>query len=645
MESRQERTCRNYVIALLIVIFALFVHLYRLDEIPFGINVDEIGMGYDAYCLGNWGIDRYFDSFPVYLTNYGGGQSALYAYLDIIPIRLLGLNITAIRLPGVLLYVVGILFGACTFGLISDSCGQSDQAKALFYLFLTAILPVYVMLFRIGMDCNLMLAVGTIFFYYLIKASLSGKNRHFLAAGIFGGIILYTYAIAYIVMPLLVIAYLIFMIYTQRIKMKNVFAFGMPIAILAFPLILVQLVNMFDLDPFRLGVFTITKLPNYRSGEISFKNISVTSAVTTIKSIFGYDILRYNSLPAFGTIYYISIPFAVVGLVRSIGVSVKAFRQKTFCQEYLYLCWFVILFVTGCCTVANTNKMNAAFVSVVYFIVEGVFVTAAWLENKVLRKVTLGVVLALYAVLAVCFFGYYFGGQYQADYGDMEFFSYSFKEPLQFVMNDAKLSEKVTYMNAHEQTYPYFLEATKMSPYEYQETVGTGKYRFHIPENVDYEANYIVSDTDTDVKERLAALGFEQYVFENYTVYSFDLSGYRQKEVRINWDAGVDDSRCIVQSAIQEIEGEGQYVLVGWSYNEDDSALWDEVYLMSGNDTFNAQKVERTDLAEVIGDESLIGCGLLFIIPGEQMPGGTNVTVKCIDKGNQVAGIETLRVE
>ena len=162
-----------------VFIFALWVHLYRLGEIPFGLNVDEIGMGYDAYCLGNWGIDRYFSSFPVYLTNYGGGQSALYAYLDIIPIRLLGLNVTAIRLPAVFLYAVGILFGARTFKLVAGGHVQEHQAKALFYLFFTAVSPVYVMLFRIGMDCNLMLAVGTIFMYYLIRASLSGNNRHF----------------------------------------------------------------------------------------------------------------------------------------------------------------------------------------------------------------------------------------------------------------------------------------------------------------------------------------------------------------------------------------------------------------------------------------------------------------------------------
>lgn len=627
-----------------VFIFALWVHLYRLGEIPFGLNVDEIGMGYDAYCLGNWGIDRYFSSFPVYLTNYGGGQSALYAYLDIIPIRLLGLNVTAIRLPAVFLYAVGILFGARTFKLVAGGHVQEHQAKALFYLFFTAVSPVYVMLFRIGMDCNLMLAVGTIFMYYLIRASLSGNNRHFFVAGVWGGLILYTYAVSYIVMPLFIVVYVLGMVGIRHIKWKNILAFGAPVAVLAFPLILVQIVNLFDLDQFQLGIFTITKLANYRSGEISLKNISAASIVTTVKSIFCYDVLRYNSLPLFGTVYYISIPFAIAGLARSIWVSVKSFREKVFCQEFLYLCWFVLMFVLGCCTVANTNKMNAAFLSVAYFIVEGVFMAASRLGNKVSRKVVLGVITGVYTVFAAFFLGYYFGGQYKADYENMEFFSYSLKEALEFVMNDTELSGKVTYMGAHEQTYPYFLEATAMSPYEYTEAVQSGLYRFSLSDHIDYEADYIVSDTDTEEKELLSSLGFDQYEFEHYTLYSYDMSSYSHKDVQVVWDAGVDDNQCIMPGAVQEIDGEDMFVLVGWSYHEEEGTLWDDVYIVSGNDSFYAQKVERTDLAETLRDESLLECGLLFLIPRDQLPDGAEVTLKCIDKANHVIGTQMLRM-
>lgn len=40
----------------LIFLLALFLRVYRLNDLPYGIHMDEAGMGYDAYSLANWGI-------------------------------------------------------------------------------------------------------------------------------------------------------------------------------------------------------------------------------------------------------------------------------------------------------------------------------------------------------------------------------------------------------------------------------------------------------------------------------------------------------------------------------------------------------------------------------------------------------------
>ena len=72
---------------------ALFLHLFCISDIPGGINVDEMGMGYDAWCLAHFGVDRYLKEYPIYLMNFGGGQSALYAYLCATLFRLFGLSV------------------------------------------------------------------------------------------------------------------------------------------------------------------------------------------------------------------------------------------------------------------------------------------------------------------------------------------------------------------------------------------------------------------------------------------------------------------------------------------------------------------------------------------------------------------------
>ncbi len=60
---------------------ALLVRIYTIDVTPYGIHADEAGMGYDAWCLQKYHVDRWLNSFPVYLTNFGGGGRAPYMHI------------------------------------------------------------------------------------------------------------------------------------------------------------------------------------------------------------------------------------------------------------------------------------------------------------------------------------------------------------------------------------------------------------------------------------------------------------------------------------------------------------------------------------------------------------------------------------
>lgn len=92
---------RKHISFLILLGINLFIHVYRLSTIPYGINVDEMGTGYDAWCIANFGVDRFLKSFPVYFINYADGQSALYTYLVAILIKFfhMPLNILTIRIP------------------------------------------------------------------------------------------------------------------------------------------------------------------------------------------------------------------------------------------------------------------------------------------------------------------------------------------------------------------------------------------------------------------------------------------------------------------------------------------------------------------------------------------------------------------
>ena len=78
-----------------------YCHDRELTEIPAGMHVDEAGMAYDAWCLGNFGTDRFLNKWPVYLINYGSGQSAMYAYLTMVFLKFGGVNLWMIRMPDI----------------------------------------------------------------------------------------------------------------------------------------------------------------------------------------------------------------------------------------------------------------------------------------------------------------------------------------------------------------------------------------------------------------------------------------------------------------------------------------------------------------------------------------------------------------
>ena len=171
-----------------IIIFslAIFTRIYKIDTLLNGLHVDETGMGYDAFCIANYGVDRYLNKFPVYMINFGGGQSALYTYLAAIFVKILGLNIISIRIPGIILSLLAILSG---FILIKKTYGIKS---GILFMCLMIVCPWHVMQSRFGLDCNLLSSMIIISTTLLV---ISKKWWQYLITGISFGITLYTYAL------------------------------------------------------------------------------------------------------------------------------------------------------------------------------------------------------------------------------------------------------------------------------------------------------------------------------------------------------------------------------------------------------------------------------------------------------------------
>lgn len=439
LKIKKHKTKIAFVIILLV---AIFTRLYRINEVPHGINVDEAGIAYDAFCLATNGTDRFLNKFPVYMINFGCGQSALYTYVDSIFIKILGLNIFAIRLPAALFGITAIVL---SYFMAKKEIGEKS---ALCIMALITICPWHIMASRWGLDCNLLAPMTIISIFLLLRAK---RARGYIVAGISFGLTLYTYALSYIIIPIFLALSLIYMLYTKRIKFRNILIMGVPIFLLALPLMLMLLVNNGIINEINTFI-TIPQMGTFRDTEIKLENIEENKDI--FDKLVTEDGLVYNALPEYGSIYKFSIFLAIFGIFMQINNLAYEIRKKEFSINSLMLFLFisvmaVMLIIKG----PNINKANAIFIPLM-------FLTAITIR-MIYRNyaVFFSIIICLYIIKFWGFQDFYFN-QYPVVYKDQIYFEQDLIDALNYVKERSEFSNKDIHVDTRITTtiYLYFVK-------------------------------------------------------------------------------------------------------------------------------------------------------------------------------------------
>ncbi len=512
MERTKKLITKKRVAAIIwmLGILALFciTRFWRLDRIPGGMHIDEAGMAYDAWSLSEYGVDRYLKSWPVYLTNFGGGQSSLYAFLCALLFKCFGYSLLMVRMPAIIFSFLNVVFGMKIMKRIFP------QNTWLPYIFgsLAVICPVFIMASRFGLDCNLMLGMSTVFLYYFICAMDSGKWQYFCMAGFTGGLVLYTYALSYIVMPIMLLLSLLYAFRVKRFTLKNWVIMAIPMGILAFPLIMVQIINAFDLPEGKLGIFTLTKLTEYRASELGPAKWEYF--VDTLKFLFTGDGIIYNSIPEIPVLYGITNVFFLVGLWSLINRVVKVCKEREHDAVVYILGWFVAMIFLSVHTDTNVNKLNAVYCVTLMIGLYGMKHIFS-LPNK-LSYLVRGIVLVGYAAVFFQFANYYYRGHYMAENSPLLYFYSPAEEACEFIANHPAISGKVTQMAQHD---IFFAVSARPSPYDYHSGEAMELFICNGLSSTSDEFNYIVEDKYAEFMQELRNLGFMEQDYEGYSLF------------------------------------------------------------------------------------------------------------------------------
>ena len=164
----------NTAILILILAFGLSLRVYKLDSVPPGLTWDEAALGYNAYSLSKTFKDEYGFFLPLTLKSFGDYKPALYAYLDIPFVMLLGLNEWAVRLPSAL---AGVGFIIVCFLLVKEVF--KNVRLSLSVAFFASISSLSIQFSRAGFESNVAVFLNVLGLYFFVKGLKSAKFFYF----------------------------------------------------------------------------------------------------------------------------------------------------------------------------------------------------------------------------------------------------------------------------------------------------------------------------------------------------------------------------------------------------------------------------------------------------------------------------------
>lgn len=482
----------QFLLLFLIVVLGAFLRFYNLPGVPPSASVDEVSTGYNAYSILKTGADEYGTKFPIILRSYDDWQPALYAYIMIPFIKIFGLNLLSIRLPGAILSVITLV--ACYYlvlelfknrNVIISSQKINSKIIALFATLLLAISPWHIYISRIGFPTNAGLTFLVLGILFLLK-------RKFFLSPIFFALAFMSYHTEKIFIPiLLLIIVLIFRKELFKAKKKVIVSF---------------LIGFIILLPFLKETFAPSALSRFKATNISSANASFTTEKSIyLAKIVGSDsafnkvfydrkalvtqmvIQSYLShfnpewlftnisndkhkIPGIGLLYVWEIPLVLAGLYILLSHNFDV-KKKLF-----ILAWFLAAPVAASITTDAPHALRTHVFLPTWQIFSALGLYYIFLLTKNKRIFSGVFVLILTGTI------YYLYVQYFSVFPKVQSasFQYPISQAVPLVLENENSFKKIVFSNEGNlyQSYMYFLFYSKYDPVLYQREGGTGSGGF-----------------------------------------------------------------------------------------------------------------------------------------------------------------------
>jgi len=438
-----------------ILALATVLRFFSLSSVPPSPSLDEVSIGYNAYSILQTGKDEYGTAFPILLRAYDDWRPALYVYLVVPFVKLLGLTVSAVRLPSV---IVSVLTVFLTYELSKKLLKK--ESIALFAALLLAISPWHIYISRLGHEVNLGLFAGVASSYFFIQ------KKFFLSSLLFS-LALYSYQSQKIVIPVVFIGLAV--LYRRKIILPAII-----ILLLLIPLIKTS---------FAEGAF-IRFQATRASKEFFWPNyISHFDP----RWLFTGTERENHKVPNLGLLYWWELPLILMGLF-------KLNKQNRF----FILLWIFASPLPAAITTQAPHAMRSYTMLPYLQIIGAVGFVSFWETFKKYR-----VFEVLIIGLSIFYFGKNYYGVFPKTQSDS--FQYALTQSINYVTSHQQNYERVVFSNKDNlyQSYMFFLFYSRYDPHQYLLSGGTksggfaethtlGKFEFR---PIDWKKDFSLKNT------------------------------------------------------------------------------------------------------------------------------------------------------
>ncbi len=490
---------RNTACLFFILTIAFFLRFYQLGNNPPSLTWDEAAWGYNAYSLGIDGRDEFGKFLPIdHLESFGDFKPPVYAYLDIIPVKIFGLTEFATRFPSALFGALTVLI---SYFLVKRIFYKSNNANAYGILtsFILAISPWHIMLSRAAFEAN----IATFFIIigvWLFLGGIQERKWYLLFSAVFFALSIYTFNTARVVTPLIVLVLGIGfwkILFKRKIQVLMAIIIGL---LMVLPTLRFLLSPQASLRFQEVNIFSDSGIVVSANQQIANDNNYFWSKIIHNRRLaYGVQYLRHyfdNLTPSFlfikgdgnpkfstltvGEMYLWDLPFFVIGILF-------LFKKR---EGYWWIVplWLILGIVPAATARETPHALRIETTLQTFQILTAIgLLTAINLLKKYKKLVIYILSLALFVNFMYFYHDYLvhypkeFSGEWQ----------YGYKDSISYVESQKNSFDQIDMTMTLGRPYIYYLFYTKKNPKDYRKEAiiqrevfgfvnisGFDKYRF-----------------------------------------------------------------------------------------------------------------------------------------------------------------------